>query len=590
MSLVRPQEQQDLRFLKKAIFDVGLFSSVVNVLLLTSPLYLLQVYDRVLAASSIETLVYLSIAALLALVVLGVLEVVRGQYVNRIAARLDAELGTRAFLNSLQSPRAVFGDVQPLRDLATIRSFAGSRSVLFLFDVPFTPFFLVLLYLVHPLVCLLTSVGATVLVAIAIANQLATARTVTAAANSLLGATNLAQALVRNSDTLKPLGMVSNATEVWGCKFAQSLHASDQLTRINAFYSGLSRTLRMILQIAILGAGAYLVLNEDMTAGMIFAASLIAGRALQPIDQVIGAWRQIIDSYGAWKRLREDVEPARGASSQFALPTPNGNLFVEDLVYQPPAAAAGAPPIIRRVGFQLAAGQSLAIIGPSGAGKTTLARLLVGALQPTAGAVRLDGADLRNWQPDVLGHHLGYLPQELELFPGTVAQNIARLHPTPQDNEVIKAARWADVHDLILRLENGYATQIGPGGMQLSGGERQRIGLARALYGEPKLLVLDEPNANLDAEGEAALSRAIAGVREHKVTLVVVTHKISIAEQLDHILLLRDGLIELMGPSAKVLQRLGLAAKNQLPPATNQTAASAAGQPQRAPSSGGARR
>lgn len=572
----RRRKQLSLRFLRRAVIDIGLFSCVVNVLLLTSPLYLLQVYDRVLSASSLETLIYLSVAALLALFVLGVLEVVRGQYANRIAARLDAELGTQAFLTSLQSPRAAFGDVQPLRDLATVRSFAGSRSVLFLFDVPFAPFFLVVLYFIHPLVCLLTGLGAIVLVAIALANQMATARSGAAAAGSLLGATNLAQTLVRNFDTLKPLGMISNATEAWGRRFAESLRASDELTRTNAFYSGLSRTLRMVLQIAILGTGAYLVLEGDMTAGMIFAASLVAGRALQPIDQVIGAWRQITDSYQAWKRLREDVGTASGASDQIALPAPRGELSVEDLVYHAPTAALGAPPIIRRVEFRLRAGESLSIIGPSGAGKTTLARLLIGALEPAAGVVRLDGADLRNWQPDALGAHLGYLPQELELFPGTVAQNIARLHPAPNDEQVIRAARWANVHDLVLRLKDGYATRIGPGGMQLSGGERQRIGLARALYGEPRLLVLDEPNANLDAEGEAALGRAIAGARERKATLIVVTHKISIAAQLDHILLLREGQIELIGPSAEVLRRLGQVAQNQPPTPIGQTATPAA--------------
>lgn len=556
------QGQPSLRFLEKALLEIGLFSAAVNVLLLTSPLYLLQVYDRVLAASSLETLVYLSMAALLSLAVLGVLEVVRGQYANRVSARLDAELGTRAFEASLASPAAGFGDVQPLRDLATLRAFAGSRSLLFLFDVPFAPLFLVVLYFIHPLLCLLTSLGAAVLVALAILNQAATKRSGALAAGSLLDATNLAQTLVRNSDVLKPLGMTANAIEAWGRRFAEFLKASDRLTRTNAFYSGVSRMLRMILQIAILGLGAYLVLEGNMTAGMIFAASLIAGRALQPIDQVIGAWRQIIDSHSAWKRLREIRRPERTVD-QFELPAPQGELSVEDLIYHAPGTAAGTPPIIRRLSFQLRAGESLAIIGPSGAGKTTLARLLVGALEPSAGAVRLDGAELRNWDADALGVHLGYLPQDLELFPGSIAQNIARLQPAPDDERVMVAAQRAGVHDLILRLKDGYATQVGPGGLRLAGGERQRIALARAFYGDPRLLVLDEPNTNLDAEGEAALSKTIAGARESKLSLVVVTHRIGIASQLDRILLLRNGQIELIGPSSEIIRRL-----NQLSQAT----------------------
>lgn len=270
---------------------------------------------------------------------------------------------------------------------------------------------------------------------------------------------------------------------------------------------------------------------------------------------------------------------SRAAPQQIELPAPRGELLAEELLYHAPAAAPGTPHIIRRIGFRLRPGESLAIIGPSGAGKTTLAQLLVGALDPTAGAVRLDGADLRNWDSEALGAHLGYLPQELEFFPGTVAQNIARLHPVPNDEEVIKAAQWANVHNLILRLKDGYATQIGPGGLRLSGGERQRIGLARAFYGEPKLLVLDEPNSHLDAEGEAALGRAIARAKERMATLVIVTHKISTATQLDHILLLRDGMIELIGPSSEVLRRLGQGIQNQpsvpVAPATPSVAARA---------------
>jgi ATP-binding cassette subfamily C protein len=546
------------RFFVKSIVEIGIFSAAANVLLLVVPLYLLQVYDRVLPSSSMNTLLYVSLFALASLIVLGILDVIRAQYAGRVAARLDTAVGSRMFLASMEGPRAGLGDVQPLRDLATVRSFVSSRTLFFLFDLPFAPLFIVLLYFIQPLLFVITLIGAALMVAVAILNQAATSRSGRAASETLVSTMNSAQSFARNFETVRALGMTSNVLDLWGNRFADSLTASDQVNKTNAFYSGLSRTIRMILQIAILGVGAYLVLDERMTAGMIFASSIISGRALQPLDQIIGGWRLIVDSQRAWQRLKVLTRGANAAEAKehITLPDPKGALAADQIIYFVPDADPGAPPLIKRISFKVEAGETVAMIGPSQAGKSTLARLIVGAIAPRSGVIRIDGADTKNWNPDELGRHLGYLPQDVELFPGTIAQNISRFDPRAFDEEIVAAAQRAQVHDLILRQKSGYATEIGPMGVRLSGGEKQRIGLARAFYGDPKLVVLDEPNANLDAEGELALEKAIIEARSRKRTVMIITHKPSIAAKCDRVLMLRDGQIELYGPAKDVLQRL----------------------------------
>jgi ATP-binding cassette subfamily C protein len=560
-------------FLSKSLIEIGIFSTIANVLLLISPLYLLQVYDRVLPASSMNTLVYLTLFAVGGLAVLGILELVRSLYANRFAARFDVQLGSAAFIAAMNGSRAGLGDVQPLRDLATIRSFIASRALFFLFDLPFGPFFILLLYFVHPLLFAITLAGAVVMVAVALLNQAATSRSGREAGDTLAATMNFAQTFARNFETVRALGMVSSIVEFWGGRFSDSLRASDKVARSNAVYGGLSRTIRMVLQLAVLGVGAYLVLLEEMTAGMIFAASIISGRALQPLDQIVGSWRQVIDASQAWKRISalaklDSIEKPVSVE----LPAPKGVLALEQVVYFLPNADPGAPPLIKRVSFAADAGEIVAIIGPSQAGKSTLARLIVGAIKPRSGVVRIDGADIQSWESDQIGRHMGYLSQEVELFPGTISQNIARFEADPSDEKIIAAAQRAQVHKLILGLANGYATVIGPMGVRLSGGERQRIGLARAFYGDPKILVLDEPNANLDAEGEAALEQAIITARLEKRTVLIITQRPSIAAKCDRVLMLRDGQIELYGPAQDVLQRLaqGQTKPAQQPAATNE--------------------
>ncbi|TRC75667.1 type I secretion system permease/ATPase [Mesorhizobium sp. WSM4307] len=541
--------------LMRAVADVGVFSLLINVLLLVIPLYLLQVYDRVLPSSSVETLVYLSAIAVLTLAFLGLLDAIRAVYTQRVAATLDQKLGASTFAVSLGAKYA--GGLSPLRDLASVCAFIRSRGVAVLFDLPFAPVFLALLYLIHPVLFWVTVAGAALLLLLVVANQLAIGRNDALSAERSALASQAEQAFARNAETLRAMGMVENAAQIWGRHVAAALTLHDRSSSANAVFSGASRALRMMLQLAILGAGAWLVLKGQMTAGMIFASSLVSSRALQPLDQLIGAWRQIADARRAWKRLETALAARPAEARKLILPDPAGAISVQDVFFMAPNAQPGTEPILKRLNFQIGAGEALAIVGPSGAGKSTLARLLVNAARPTGGAVRIDGADLRTWDENQLGKHVGYLAQEVELFPGSIAQNVARFDPDADDAAIIEAARRAEVHELILAQRDGYQTLIGPSDRTLSGGERQRIGLARAFYGNPRILVLDEPSTHLDGTGEAALEAVLAAAKAAGVTMVVITHRPSIAASCDRVMLLRGGAIEAFGPSSEVLRHSG---------------------------------
>ncbi|WP_258602692.1 type I secretion system permease/ATPase [Mesorhizobium sp. AR10] len=541
----------------KSIFDIGLFSMIINVLLLVMPLYLLQVYDRVLPAASVDTLIYLSVIGILALAFLGLFEIVRSIYSQRVAASIDKQLASRAFRASLSGPRADTGDIQPLRDLATVRAFVGSRGLMTLFDLPFAPFFVVLLGFIHPALFWLTLGGAVIMIILVLLNQLINGKNAAAASEQSVRANLAAQAFARNADTLKAMGMSRNATEVWGRSFGSALNVQDRSAAVNAVFSGISRSTRMLLQLAILGVGASLVLASEMTAGMIFATSIISGRALQPLDQLIGGWRQTVDARRAWQRLQRSLPEGGHEAQKLQLPTPTGKLAARDLIFVPPGSPPGTEPIIKRLNFEIGAGEEIAIVGPSRAGKSTLARLLVGAIQPSSGLVQVDGADLRTWDQDQLGRSVGYLAQDVQLLPGTIAENISRFDPAATDEAIVAAARHAQVHELILSQRDGYQTQIGSANAALSGGERQRIGLARAFYGNPRILVLDEPNANLDRDGETALEHALEQAHGDGTTVVIITHRMSIAAACNRVLRLRNGAIEAFGPSADILGQNG---------------------------------
>lgn len=462
-----------------------------------------------------------------------------------------------AFAQALSSKRAHTGDIQPLNDLTAVRNFIGSKGLTTLFDLPFGPLFLGMLYFIHPVLFGTTLFGIILLLSIVALNQAATRRSGKYALEKSTQSNLLAQAFVRNADTLRSMGMTRNAIENWGFQFTQALQANCRTTAINACFGGFSRSVRMILQLAILGTGAWLVLQGKMTAGMIFASSIISGRALQPLDMLIGGWRQTVDAFSAMTRLQGMLYKHNASSRRkTSLPQPSGAIQAQDLSFFAPLAKPGSDPIIKRVNFRIESGESVALIGPSRAGKSTLLRLLVGATDGYEGSVLYDFAEISTWDREQLGRHVGYLAQEVQLFPGTIAQNIARFEPDADDERIIEAARKAHAHEMVAALAEGYQTRIGLTGYALSGGERQRIGLARAFYGNPTILMLDEPNANLDYEGEIALEKALQEAKARRTTIIIVTHRLSIAGKCDRVMMLRNGKIDAFGPSAEILQML----------------------------------
>ena len=546
------------RHLRRAWVEVIFFSVLINLFLLVPSIYMMQVYDRVLPSASIPTLVYLSLIALGALIFLATLDAVRAVYCQRVALSLDKHLGEDAFIAAISSQKAAIGDIQPLRDLATARSFVASKGLTNVIDLPFAPIFAVILYFIHPVLCLVTVAGASVMGLMVVVSHYAARGAAGKAQEAAVSANLLAQAFTRNRETVQGMGMIGHVTETWGKRFADAANLQDSASAINAIFAGSSRTLRMVLQLAILGTGAVLVLQGQMTAGMIFASSTISGRALQPIDQLVAGWRQVVDARKAWKRLGSVISRVREhRANRLILPEPEGRLTVRSLIWSPAQVRAEASAaIIKDVSFDLKPGESLAILGPSGAGKSSLARLLAGVAEPTGGTIALDGADFPTWDRKQLGGYIGYLAQDVQLLPGTIAENIARFDDTAADSDITDAAARAQAHTLISGLKQGYQTTMEASGGALSGGTRQRIGLARAFFGKPKLLILDEPNSNLDAEGEAALEKALLQAKAGGTTVIIVTHRPAIVLKCDKALVLRNGAVEAFGSATEILQRL----------------------------------
>lgn len=541
------------RGFKVTLLVIAFFSFFANLLQLTIPLYMLQIYDRVLPSQSSDTLVFLSILAAFALVILGLTEMVRQILATRAAAKLDSVLSNDVMERVILEGAKSNGNIQPLRYLQSVRQLVSSKVLFGVIDFPFSVIFIACLYLIHPSLFWLTVIGALVLMGIAILNLRMTKKSNEELAKANMLANQQSEYFARNSDSIVAMGMMKDVVASWGKWNANALIANDKTAGRNSVFGGLSRTIRFGIQAAMLGYGAYLVQQGEMTAGMIFASSIISGRALQPIDMVINSWPQLSAGRVAWKEVKKFVAETEKREQYTKLEAPTGALSAENIM-QPNPMDRKKPPILNRVSFTLPAGQSVAVIGPSGSGKSTLARIIIGAYKPFAGDVRIDGNNISNWDPLDLGKHVGYLAQDVELLPGTIAQNIARFQPDAKDEDIRRAAEMAHVSDLIKRMPKGYDTLLGPGGMSVSGGEKQRIGLARAFFGNPKILVLDEPNASLDRIGENALLRSLIEARKNGITVFLVTQRDSVIQVVDNIMRMKDGQIIDYGTREEVIR------------------------------------
>jgi ATP-binding cassette subfamily C protein len=522
---------------------------------------MLQVYDRVIPSRSVPTLLGLTLLALILFGIQGVLDVVRSRVLVRVGTSLYEAVSERVHQVLIKLPLMGLAarGAHPLRDLDQVRSFLSSVGPAALLDLPWLPLYLGICYLFHPLIGVAAAVGGLVLVVVALLTELLT-RAPSAEAAHLAGNRNaLAEANRRNTEVLHAMGMAGRLGSLWSDCNRHYFAAQQRTADIAAGLGGLSKILRMALQSGVLGIGAWLVINQQATAGIIIASSILTSRALAPIELAISQWRGFVAARQGWRRLNELLRRLPAEQAPMALPKPARSLSVEGVSIVPPGTNRV---VVQEVTFLLKAGQGLGIVGASASGKSSLARAIVGVWTAARGKVRIDGAALDQWSSEALGPHIGYLPQDLELFAGTVAENISRFEPQPSSEAVIAAATAAGVHELILGLPNGYETEIGEAGAALSAGQRQRIGLARALYGEPFLVVLDEPNANLDSEGEAALTSAIPSVRARGGIVVVVAHRQNVLAAVDTLLVMRAGRLDSFGPKETVLKRA-------LPPAAS---------------------
>jgi len=546
---------ETLKRCRSAFMGIAVFSAVINLLMLTGPLYMLQVYDRVLLSRSMSTLVALSILMAGLYAFMGLLELIRSRILVRIGNRVEEDLGKRTF--DIWVKQGQYGQgkphARPLDDLTTVKTFLSGPAPGALFDIPWAPIFIAAVWMLHWTLGLAALAGAIIIFIVAALNEFTTRKALLDSRERFMQSRIIAESSFKQADAITAMGMGQNILERW--KNAKDegamLHmsASDRA----GGYSATTKAFRMFLQSSILGLGCALAVVQIITPGAMIAGSIIMGRALAPIQMAIGQWKVFINARGAYDRLNAFYQALPDKVEPLQLPAPEGKVSVMSVTAAPPNSKIT---VLHNVNFEIGAGQGLGVIGPSASGKSTLAKLLVGVWMPQRGAVRLDGATYDQWNRDILGPHIGYLPQDVTLFDGSIKDNISRFDPNATDEAIVQAAQNADVHNMILQMPNGYETLIGHGNLILSGGQVQRVALARALYGDPKLLVLDEPNANLDADGDKALTNAIAGSRQRGNTVIVMTHRPSAIAAVDTLLMLRAGKVEEFGPKKVVLKNL----------------------------------
>jgi PrtD family type I secretion system ABC transporter len=551
---VRRSELGDaLRACRSAFIGVGVMSCMINLLYLTGSLFMLEVYDRVLPSRSVPTLVGLVILAGGLYIAQGVLDLIRGRILGRIGTALDEALNARVFETIVRLPLMVGGrneGLQPLRDLDNIRSFLGSAGPSAFFDLPWLPFYLAICFAFHVMIGLTALIGAIILITLTVVTEFMSRAPAREALGLAARRNDLATASRRNAEVLVAMGMTGRLTRRWSAANENYLAGNQRASDVTGGLGAIAKVMRMMLQSAVLGVGAYLVIHQEATGGIIIAGSILSARALAPVDLAIAHWKSFMAARQSWSRLNRLLASLPALGTPTLLQDPSNRLSVENLTLAPPG---DQKIIVQDVTFAVEAGTGLGVIGPSGSGKSSLVRALVGVWQPLRGKVRLDGAALDQWSSDVLGRHIGYLPQDVELFSGSVAQNISRFDPEANSESIIAAAKEAGVHEMIIKMRDGYDTQIGEQGTALSAGQAQRVALARALYGDPFLIVLDEPNSNLDTEGDEALTRAVRAARERGAIVVVVAHRPIGIEAVDQLLVLKDGRMQAFGPKEQVL-------------------------------------
>jgi len=546
--------EQVLSTFKRTFYTVGTFSAIINLLALVPSLYMLQVYDRVLGSRNEITLLMLTLMMLGGYAFMSVLEMMRSFVLVRVGAKFDMELNKRVYTAAFeQNLKAAGGNAgQSLMDLTNLRQFLTGNALFAFFDAPWFPIYLIVIFIFEPSLGIFSVCGTLLLLVLAIVNERVTKQPLAEAKTMAITANTQATNNLRNAEVIESMGMLPNLMSRWFKLHGKFLNLQAQASEKAGIVNAVTKFVQSSLQSLVLGFGALLVLEGKISPGMMIAASILVGRALAPVQQVIAVWKSWATTRSAYERLSELLErnPARQAGME--LPKPLGSLSVEGVVAAPPGSPA---PILRGVSFAIQPGDVMGVIGPSGSGKSTLARLMVGVWSASMGKVRLDGADIYQWNKAELGPHIGYLPQDIELFSGTIAENIARFGEVDSE-KVVEAAKHAGVHDLILHFPKGYDTMLGDGGAGLSGGQKQRLGLARAMYGDPSLLVLDEPNSNLDEAGEAALVQAVQELRRRGKTIVLITHRTAAIAVTNKLLLLREGTVGAFGPTNQVLQAL----------------------------------